>query len=78
MDDLDFRKYLTEHGITKEEFEGMTQDKKKEIETRFKFENRGKKMQSAGKAMQNTGCSLMLLPLLLIFLFIIWFLAQLI
>ena len=39
LDDLDFRKWLTERGITKEEFEEKSEEEQKGIEKQYKLEH---------------------------------------
>ena len=59
LDDLDFRKWLTERGITKEEFEEKSEEEQKGIEKQYKLEHRGKSIQSFGDGVQGCGCAIM-------------------
>lgn len=72
MDNLEFRKFLTEHGITYEEYLNMTEEKQKEIEKRFKTQNTANNFKVAGQGIQGCGCILILLPILLILLYFIF------
>lgn len=72
MDSLEFRKFLTEYGITYEEYRNMTDEKQKEIEKRFKTQNAANNFKIAGQGIQGCGCILVLLPILAILLFFIF------
>ena len=79
MNELDFRKYLTTYGINYEEYQGMTEEKKKELIDRFNKETQQQKVQSksdgiksAGEAVKSIGCLIMLVPIVLVLLSFIW------
>lgn len=72
VDSLNFRKWLKEYGYTYEEYVNLEDEKKKEIEKRFKTENTGNAFKSFGQGLQGCGCILMLIPVLAILIFIIY------
>ena len=72
MDDLDFRKWLTERGITKEEYDGKNEEEQKGIEKQYKLEHRGKSIQSFGEGMQGCGCAIMGVIILAVIIYFIY------
>lgn len=79
---LDFRKYLTTFGITYEEYERMTEDKKQELINRFNQEQKVAKInkkaegfKTAGEGIQGCGCIIILIPIAIALL---WFIKSLI
>lgn len=58
--DLEFRKWLTTHGIDKEEFENMTKIQQEEIEKMYNKEMKHEAIQSLGSSMQSLGCLMMI------------------
>ena len=71
MNDLEFRKFLTEYGLTYEEYENMTEDKKKELKKKYKLQNTSNNFKIAGDGMKGCGCILMLLPIAAILIYFI-------
>jgi len=72
MDNLKFRKFLTEHGISKEEFHDMTDSEKKEIISQFKAREKAEKLFKIGKRLQGVGALMMLLPVLIILIIVLY------
>ena len=72
LDDLDFRKWLTERGITKEEFEEKSEEEQKGIEKQYKLEHRGKSIQSFGDGVQGCGCAIMGVIILAVIIYFIY------
>ena len=72
MDDLDFRKWLTERGITKEEYDGKSEEEQKGIEKQYKLEHRGKSIQSFGDGVQGCGCAIMGVIILAVIIYFIY------
>lgn len=71
---LDFRKKLTEYGVTIEEYNNMTEEQKAEINRKINAELKANKFKTIGEGVQGCGCILMLLPILGILLLFIWIL----
>lgn len=79
--DLDFRKYLTTFGITYEEYERMTEDKKQELIKRFngeqkiiKINQKAEGFKAVGEGLQGCGCIIILIPIVIVLL---WFIKSL-
>lgn len=70
--DLDFRRKLTEYGISVEEYNNMTEREKADIDNRINAELNHMKRAAVASGLQGLGCSIMLIPILIIFLIIIW------
>lgn len=79
MDNLDFRKFLTEYGLSYEEYETMTEEEKQQLVDRFKKgkqinarAEKAENLKKIGAGIQGCGCLIMLIPVLLILLFILF------
>ncbi|WP_130806507.1 hypothetical protein [Senegalia massiliensis] len=66
MDDLDFRKKLTEYGISKEEYEAMTEEEKSKIDKKIKTELKSDNIKKVGKGIQGVGCLMILIPIAIV------------
>ncbi len=66
--DLEFRKYLTNYGISLEEYKNMDETQKKELINKFEKETRQDSLGKVGKGLQGAGCLIILVPILLILL----------
>ena len=71
-ENMSFRKYLQEHGVSYEEFETMSEVKQQEILKAFKIQNRGNNIQDIGEAMQGCGCMIILIPIAIVLIMFIW------
>ena len=76
-DNLDFRKFLTTYGISFEEYQKMGVEQQSELLGRFNAEMQkvrqiqtSEGIASCGQALEGCGCSLMMLPIVIVLLFI--------
>jgi hypothetical protein len=70
--DLKFRKFLADHGISKEEFCSMTDSEKKKITNQFKAKEKAENLVKIGKGIQGVGALMMLLPILIVLIIILY------
>lgn len=77
MEDLDFRRFLTTYGVSYEEYKNMNIEQQQELIHRFDMLIKAEKqdqvtsgISSCGQALQGCGCSIMLLPVVVVLLFI--------
>lgn len=71
MDNLEFRKFLTDHGIAKEEYESMTEEEQQEIKKKYNKESTADGLNKIGKGFQGCGCLLLLIPILIGLIYLI-------
>lgn len=72
MDNMDFRKWLTEYGYTYEEYQQMGEEEKKKIDKRFKTESKAGTLTAMANGAQGCGCLLILLPVFAILMFLLF------
>ncbi len=77
IENLEFRKFLTTYGISYEEYQSMSIDQQTELLGTFNAETHMVKQNetvdgiaTCGQALEGCGCSIMLLPIIIVLLFI--------
>jgi hypothetical protein len=65
MDNMDFRKWLTQYGYTYDEYEQMGDKEKEQILKRFKSETSTDKLKTVGEGIRGCGCLIILVPFLI-------------
>lgn len=72
MDNLEFRKFLTEYGISNEEYENMTDEEKQKLTDKFKQKEKANNLNKIGNGFKGCGCLIMMIPLLILLLYVLF------
>lgn len=72
MENMEFRKFLTEYSISIEEYENMADEEKQKLLNKFNHKEKTENLNKIGDGIKGCGCLIMLVPILLILLLLLF------